>query len=96
MKWHREWQQYIFRNNHFIQAYIWMALGIPTILWWKESILWVAIMSLYANIEASFAAHGSDREKIAMEKKWKKMENKLDQLIGMVEELKGERGARSA
>lgn len=29
---------------------------VPTLLWWKESVLWVALMSLYANIEASAAA----------------------------------------
>jgi hypothetical protein len=30
---------------------------IPTLLWWSESVLWVSILSLYANIEASASAH---------------------------------------
>ncbi len=30
---------------------------IPTLIWWKESVLWVALMSLYANFEASAAAY---------------------------------------
>ena len=24
-------------------------MAVPTLIWWKESILWVAFMSLYAN-----------------------------------------------
>jgi hypothetical protein len=31
----------------------WLILGIPTLLWWKDDIAWVAWMSLYAN----FASH---------------------------------------
>lgn len=44
------------KNPHLYLIGMWALLAIPTIIWWKESILWVAIMSLYANIEASFAA----------------------------------------
>lgn len=29
---------------------VWVLLTIPTILWWKDSILWVACMSIYACI----------------------------------------------
>lgn len=32
-----------------------------TIVWLKESVLWVAIMSLYANIEASAAAMEAEK-----------------------------------
>jgi len=41
---------------------MWVVLGIPTILWWKDSILWVAIMSIYANAEASFSAHEAQKD----------------------------------
>lgn len=44
-------------NRHLIMAATWLVLVAPTILWWKDSILWVAFMSLYANFEASLAAH---------------------------------------
>lgn len=43
-------------NRHQVLMWFWIAMIIPTILWWKDSILWVAIMSLYANIEASASA----------------------------------------
>lgn len=32
-----------------LRAAIWMGLAIPTLLWWKDSVLWVAVLSLYAN-----------------------------------------------
>lgn len=37
-------------------AVFWIIAVIPTALWWKESILWVAIMSLWANVASHFAA----------------------------------------
>ncbi|QBZ72709.1 hypothetical protein SEA_GODONK_90 [Gordonia phage GodonK] len=49
-------RRWIGENNHKIQGYIWIFLGIPTIVWWKDSVLWVALMSIYANAEASFSA----------------------------------------
>jgi hypothetical protein len=35
---------------HFAMAGVWALLAIPTLLIWKDSILWVATMSLYANL----------------------------------------------
>lgn len=43
---------------HRIMAVVWALLAIPTLLWWRESILWVAFMSLYAN----FVGHASAAE----------------------------------
>jgi hypothetical protein len=42
--------------------WVWILLILPTVLWWKESILWVALMSLYANIEASASAHEAQKD----------------------------------
>lgn len=33
---------------HGVGVILWILLIIPTLLWWRESILWVAFMSLYA------------------------------------------------
>lgn len=33
-----------------------------TLFWLKESVLWVALMSLYANIESSAAARAAEHE----------------------------------
>ena len=48
-------------NRHLVIAWAWGLLLVPTLLWWKESILWVAVMSVYANIAASAAAHEGRR-----------------------------------
>jgi hypothetical protein len=50
MKWVKD-------NPDLVLMWCWVALAIPTVLWWKESILWVALMSLYANFETSRSAH---------------------------------------
>jgi hypothetical protein len=41
---------------HKIMMGVWAVAAIPTVLWWKESILWVAFMSLYANFVGHFSA----------------------------------------
>lgn len=40
---------------------VWALLAIPTLLWWRESILWVAFMSLYANVASHWAAYQASR-----------------------------------
>lgn len=37
-------------------AVFWLALAVPTLVWWNESILWVAFMSLYANVASHWSA----------------------------------------
>lgn len=44
-------------NKHLAMAWFWMLLALPVLIWWRDSIAVVLIMSLYANIEASFSAH---------------------------------------
>ena len=48
-------------NRHRIMGFIWIGLTPPAILWWKESILFVILCSLYANIESAFAADEAQR-----------------------------------
>ncbi len=50
------------QNSHLYLAWFWAAMAIPTLLWWKDSILWVATMSLYANFEASMSAHKASKD----------------------------------
>lgn len=52
---------WLLANRHLVMAAVWAVLVVPTILWWKDSILWVAFMSLYANFEASLAAYHAKR-----------------------------------
>lgn len=41
---------------HTTLAGIWALLLIPTLIWWPDSVLWVATMSLYANVAAHWSA----------------------------------------
>jgi hypothetical protein len=41
---------------HRLIAAFWLLLAIPTLIWWRESILWVAFMSLYANVASHWSA----------------------------------------
>lgn len=38
----------VLRTTHLVLAIVWALMIIPTILWWHDSILWVAGMSVYA------------------------------------------------
>lgn len=44
------------RLLHAIAMALWALLLIPTLLWWRDSVLWVATMSLYANFVGHFAS----------------------------------------
>lgn len=50
---------------HSVMMLVWALLLIPTLFWWKASILWVATMSLYANFVGHFSA--LDAAKAAVE-----------------------------
>lgn len=54
---------------HMVMMVAWALLGIPTILIWKESILWVAFMSLYANFVGHFSGWDAARAEQANETK---------------------------
>lgn len=51
----------LLRRFHMSMTAVWFILIIPTVLWWKDSILWVALMSVWANIMAHFAAYMAAR-----------------------------------
>lgn len=49
------------RKFHGVMALAWTILIVPTLLWWHDSVLWVAVMSLYANIASEMAAWQASR-----------------------------------
>jgi hypothetical protein len=49
------------RYFHFGMVFVWGSLAVPTVVWWKESILWVAFMSLYANLVGHWGAYQASR-----------------------------------
>ena len=42
---------------HLFAAGGWGLMSIPTVIWWSESILWVAFMSIYAIVIAHLASY---------------------------------------
>lgn len=54
----------VMRYYHGAMMIVWPLLAIPTLLWWKDAVLWVALLSLYANFASEFGAwHASRTEK---------------------------------
>lgn len=49
------------RKLHLAMTVLWGLTALPTIVWWKESILWVAFMSLYANVVGHWSAYQATR-----------------------------------
>ncbi len=44
------------RRFHATAVLIWLALLLPTLLLWSESVLWVAVMSIWANVAGHWSA----------------------------------------
>lgn len=65
------------RNVHLGLGIMWILLLIPAFLFWKESILFVIVMSIYANVEASFAA----REGASAEKEQKESRKRIEETL---------------
>lgn len=50
-----------FRLIHAFLTIFWLSLSVPTLLWWKNSIAFVAWISLYANVASHWAAYQGAR-----------------------------------
>lgn len=54
------------RHVHACLTIIWFIAVVPTLLWLSESVLWVALMSCWANAAAHFSAwqgaRGEDKQ----------------------------------
>jgi hypothetical protein len=46
---------------HLVLLVAWVLLLVPTLLWWKDSILWVLVISIYANIASHWSAWEAKR-----------------------------------
>lgn len=54
-----------FVRLHLVLAIAWTLLLVPTVLWWKQSITWIALMSDYALIAAHLSAYQASRSERA-------------------------------
>ena len=46
---------------HLIMCNVWLLLTIPTLLWWKTSVEFVILLSLYANLIGQWGAYQGAR-----------------------------------
>lgn len=53
---------------NIVCTFIWILLGYPSLTWWKNSILWVILISLWANIVGHFSAYIAGRAELAQQK----------------------------
>ena len=44
------------RRVNGVATVVWLLLVIPTVLWWRNSILWIAMMSVWANVASHYTA----------------------------------------
>lgn len=49
------------RRFHLVMMVVWPLLAIPGLLWWRDSILFVIALSLYANWAGNFAGYQGAR-----------------------------------
>jgi cytoskeletal protein RodZ len=49
------------RRLHLYGLIFWVALILPTVLWWKNSVAFIAFASIYANIVGHAAAYQGAR-----------------------------------
>lgn len=52
-----QWLKYF----HLAMMFVWVCLAVPGLLLWRDSIVFVIILSLYANFAGNFAGHQGAR-----------------------------------
>lgn len=55
------------KRCHLVAAVMWVGLAIPSLIWWKDSVLWVILISIYANIVGHLSGYGAARADQAAE-----------------------------
>lgn len=56
------------KRCHLVAAVMWVGLAIPSLIWWKDSVLWVILISIYANIVGHLSGYSAARADQAAEK----------------------------
>jgi hypothetical protein len=53
---------------NFWATLVWLVLCVPSVLWWKNSVMWVILISLWANVIGHFTAYIAARSEEAQQK----------------------------
>jgi hypothetical protein len=54
------------RQFHLVATVVWFTMAIPTLTIWRESIPWLAFMSLYANVVGHWSSYQASRAEEAV------------------------------
>lgn len=46
---------------HAVMTVVWFGAVAPTVIWWHDSVLWIALISCYANAVGHFSAWQGSR-----------------------------------
>ncbi|MCP6432336.1 hypothetical protein [Klebsiella pneumoniae] len=57
----------LIKRCHLVAAVMWVGLAIPSLIWWKDSVLWVILISIYANIVGHLSGYSAARADQAAE-----------------------------
>lgn len=55
------------KRCHLVAAVMWVGLAIPSLILWKDSVLWVILISIYANIVGHLSGYSAARADQAAE-----------------------------
>ena len=55
------------KRCHLVAAVMGVGLAIPSLIWWKDSVLWVILISIYANIVGHLSGYSAARADQAAE-----------------------------
>ena len=55
------------KRCHLVAAVMWVGLAIPSLIWWKDSVLWIILISIYANIVGHLSGYSAARADQAAE-----------------------------
>ncbi len=54
---------------HKILTIVWVLMLVPTLVWWSNSLTWVLMISIYANIVSHWGAYEAAKGKEQSDKK---------------------------
>lgn len=79
----------VIRTVNLWMTIFWCVLIAPTLLWWRESILWVALLSIWANVVSHYTAYLSARVEVREEE----IENAVEDIEEAVDDTAPDHGS---